>query len=152
MKYLKLFEDFDSHDPYELMIISPNKKAEIIVGEIMKNKPNLNLVNDLIALGTNLDWQDEDNYNFTPLHWAAFYGKVEFVRILIDARANLDLQDEDGETPLHGATIKGNEEIARILIDAGANLNPQDNKGRTPLHVVAIYGSVEIARDRKSVV
>jgi hypothetical protein len=30
MKYLRLFENFDSYDPYELMIMFPNKKAEMI--------------------------------------------------------------------------------------------------------------------------
>jgi F0F1-type ATP synthase membrane subunit b/b' len=30
MKYIKLFEAFKPHDPYELMIIPPNKKAEMM--------------------------------------------------------------------------------------------------------------------------
>jgi hypothetical protein len=40
------------------MIIPPNKQAEMIIEEIRKSKPNLNLVSDLIVLGANLDWQD----------------------------------------------------------------------------------------------
>jgi ankyrin repeat protein len=96
MKYLKLFENFDSYDPYELMIIPPNKKAEMIVGEIRKNEPNLNLVSDLIVLGANLEWQDEDNYNYTPLHRASIRGKVEIVRMLIDAGADQTILNNKG--------------------------------------------------------
>jgi ankyrin repeat protein len=146
MKYLRLFEDFDSYDPYELMIIPPNKKAEMIIGEIYKDEPNLNLVSDLITLGANVDWQDEDNYNYTPLHLAVREESVEIARMLIDSGADLNLQDQWGYTPLHWAAIKGNEEIARMLIDAKADLDVQDNDGRTPLHRAASDGSVEIAR------
>ena len=39
MKYLKLFENFDSYDPYELMITPPNKKGEMLVSELEKLEP-----------------------------------------------------------------------------------------------------------------
>ena len=146
MKYLKLFENFESYDPYELMIIPPNKKAEMIVREIRKDEPNLNLVSDLITLGANLDWQDEDNGNRTPLHWAAWRGRVEIARMLIDAGANLDIQDDQGQTPLHWAAKYGREEIARMLIGAKADVNVQDKWGSTPLHGAARWGYEEISK------
>ncbi len=146
MKYIKLFEAFKPHDPYELMIIPPNKQAEMILWEIEKAEPNLNLVNDLIALGANLNWQDEDDFNRTPLHMAASRGKVEIARMLIDAGANVNVQNEYGSTPLHVAARRVEVEIARMLIDAGAYVDVQDKSGWTPLHVAAIYGNVEIAR------
>jgi ankyrin repeat protein len=146
MKYLKLFENFDSYDPYELMIIPPNKKSEMIIEEIRKSKPNLNLVSDLIVLGANVDWRDEYNSNRTPLHVAAITGRLEIARMLIDAGANVNVQDDNGYAPLHVAAKYGNEEILRMLIDAGANVNVQSNTGWTPLHDVAYEGNVEIAR------
>ena len=42
MKYIKLFENFEDYDPYELMITPPNKKAEMLIDEIRKPEPNLN--------------------------------------------------------------------------------------------------------------
>ena len=125
MKYLKLFENFDSYDPYELMIIPPNKKAEMIVGEIRKIEPNLNLVSDLIVLGANVDWNDEDGW--TPLHMAARNGSVEIARMLIGAKANLNVQGKWNRTPLHWAADGGHEEIVRMLIDAGADETILDN-------------------------
>ncbi len=132
MKYLRLFEDFDSYDSYELMIIPPNKKAEMIVGEIRKNKPNLNLVNDLIVLGANVNWQDEDNWDQTPLHRATNNGRVEIAQMLIDAGADLDVQTNSGKTPLHWAARNGRVEVAQMLIDAGARKDIRDNKDRLP--------------------
>ena len=146
MKYLRLFEDFDSYDPYELMMIPPNKKAEMIMQEIEKIEPNLNLVSDLITLGANLEWQDEENDGWTPLHDAAYYGNVEIARMLIGAMVDLNLQDRWGWTPLHRAAMFGKVEIARMLIDAGANVNVKNDRGATPLHMAAFYGYVEIAR------
>ena len=137
MKYIKLFENFKPHDPYELMIIPPNKQAEMIVREIKKDKPNLNLVSDLITLGANLNWQDKDNDDSTPLHMAAWCGNEKISRMLIDAGANVNMQDKDGRTPLHIATYYGEIEIARMLIDSGADVNVQDEDGSTPLHRAA---------------
>ena len=148
MKYIKLFENFEGYDPYELMIIPPNKKAEMIVGELLKrNKANLNLVRDLIALGADLDWQDESGW--TALHYCAYHNHSEIARMLIDAGADLNLQDNRGWTALHLCAEHNHPEILRMLIDAGADLNIQSNEyGMTALHVCAYWGNtlLEIAR------
>jgi ankyrin repeat protein len=147
MKYIKLFEAFKPHDPYELMMIPPNKKAEMIMQEVEKDEPNLNLVSDLIVLGANLDWQAGDNNGETALHFATLYGNVEISRMLIDAGADLDIQDKwCSKTPLHEAASWGRLEIVRMLIDAGAKVNLQDKWDHTPLHLAANNGSVEIAK------
>jgi len=146
MKYIKLFENFEPHDPYELMIIPPNKKAEMIMEECAKKGPNLNLINDLILLGANLDWQDE-KYGKTSLHWATqYWGNVEIVRMLIDAGADVNLKDNNGDTPLHVAAKYGRVEIVRILINARANLDVQNNHDETPVHYAAMNGNPGIAR------
>jgi len=132
MKYLRLFEDFDSYDPYELMIIPPNKKAEMLMKEIGDKKPNLNLVNDLIALGANLDWQDE--FGWTALIKAVRFGESGIVQMLIGAGADVNVQNDNGQTPLHVAAFihMGKTDIARMLIDAGAKKDVKDKKGRLP--------------------
>jgi ankyrin repeat protein len=148
MKYLRLFEDFDSYDPYELMIIPPNKKAEMIVGEIWKDEPNLNLVRDLIVLGANLDWQiagDILEEGWTPLYWAIKYGRIEIVQMLIDAGADVNAKDDSDSTPLYVAAEFGKTEIARMLIGAGVDVNMKNVIGSTPLHEAAHNGRVKIA-------
>ena len=93
MKYIKLFENFEGYDPYELMIIPPGKKSEMIIKEIKKeDKANLNLVNDLITLGAYLDWQDSSGT--TALHWCAYKNHLRIARMLIEAGADLNIQNE----------------------------------------------------------
>jgi ankyrin repeat protein len=130
MKYLKLFENFDSYDPYELMIMFPNKKAEMIEAESKKKQPNLNLVQYLITIGANLEWQND--YGLTVLHFATVRGRVEIVRMLIDAGANLDVQDNSEQTPLHWAAESDRIEIAKLLIGAGAKKDIRDKDGMLP--------------------
>ena len=146
MKYLRLFEDFDSYDPYELMMIPPNKKAEMIMKEIKKLKPNLNLVQDLIVLGANVNWQDE--YGQTLMYMSVYQGYVKITRMLVDAGADVNVQDKNrnGETPLHRATYLENVETVRMLIDAGADVNIQDDWGETPLHKAAEIYNMEIVQ------
>ncbi len=142
INYDNTSEGFKSHDPYELMIIPPNKKAEMIMKEIKKSKPNLNLVSDLIVLGANLEWEDEDNEGFAPLHLAVLKGQVEIVRMLIGANANLNVQDNDGWTPLHLAARRGsigNVEVTRILIDAGARKDIPNYEGKLPYDLADTY-------------
>jgi uncharacterized protein len=134
MKYLRLFENFEDYDPYELMIIPPNKKAKMIMDEIKKSEPNLNLVQDLITMGADINWYDEKDYNYTPLHAASSRNRPEIVKMLIDAGAELNVQTSGGLTPLHRTIPMSNSEVAKILIDAGADLNIQEVHGWTPLH------------------
>ncbi|MGB6121019.1 MAG: ankyrin repeat domain-containing protein [Bacteroidota bacterium] len=80
----------------------------------------------------------------TPLITAAFLGKTEAAKILIDAGADLNYQNVDGSTALHTAAAFGKTEVAKILIDAGTDLNLQNNEGSTALHTAAFFCRVEI--------
>ena len=144
MKYIKLFENFEDYDPYELMITPPNKKAEMLIDEIRKPEPNLNLVGDLILIGANVDWQNNDGW--TALHVCAYKNRPEILRMLIDAGADVNIQDNDGWTALHVCAYKNRPEILRMLIDAGADLNMQDNRGRTPLQYCVDWNHSRIAK------
>ena len=135
MKYIKLFENFGEYDPYELMIIPPNKKGEMLVGELSKDEPNLNLVRDLIELGANLDWQG--GYGWTALHVCAWYNHPEIARMLIDAGADMNILNNDGWTALHLCAYWNHPETARMLIDAGADKTILNNDGRVPYELAS---------------
>ena len=130
MKYLKLFENFEDYDLYELMIIPPNKKGEMLVSEVEKPEPNLNLVSDLIALGANIDWQDD--YGWSALHQCVMYNHPEIAKMLIDAGADLNIQGNRGWTALYVCARWNHLEIARMLIDAGADKTIPSNDGTLP--------------------
>ena len=57
----------EQFDIYELMITPPNKKAEMIISEVVKDNPDISLIKTLIHIGANMDWHDESGR--TPLHW-----------------------------------------------------------------------------------
>ena len=131
MKYLTLFENFEDHYPYELMMVPPNKKGEMLFKEIEKrDKASLNLVRDLITLGANLDWQNEDGQ--TVLHKCARWNSPEIARMLLDAGADVNVQDGDGWTALHVSAFNNRLEITQVLIDAGADKTIPNNDGELP--------------------
>lgn len=61
-----------------------------------------------------------DNDSRSPLHWAAYKGFADSVRLLLFMGAYLRRQDKEGCTPLHWAAIRGNLEACTILVQAGS--------------------------------
>jgi ankyrin repeat protein len=111
-----------------------NKKAEMLNSQIRKPIPNMNLVQDLITLGANLDWQDELSSNRTSLHLAVYHNFSKIAKMLIDAGADTNIQDSWGDTPLHVAIMKNNSIIAQMLLDAGARTDIQNHSGKVPFY------------------
>ena len=57
------------------------------------------------------------------------------VKLLLDAGADPNLANKDGETPLYRASGKGHAEVAKLLLEAGADPILADKDGRTPLYL-----------------
>ena len=92
----------------------------------------------------------EDN-SMTALTIAAALGKVESVKALLAAKANVNLADALGDTPLHKACfppiskdqaseMKAKREIVGLLLAAKAKVNLKDKQGWTPLMFAASVG------------
>jgi ankyrin repeat protein len=69
----------------------------------------------------------------SPLLYAARDGRLDIVKILLDAKADVDQADANGITPLINAITNNHVDVARFLIDHGADINASDWYGRTPL-------------------
>ena len=87
----------------------------------------------------------------TPLHYAALYGDLEIIQILLECEADINCLDRFGNTPLHYASRNGHHnaaKVARLLIERGAHPNARGFDGFTPLHNALYYGTgrIEIAR------
>lgn len=80
----------------------------------------------------------------TALHLAALYGRLECVRLLLEAGAHAAARNpEDLTTPLHDAAAGGYLDVVRALLDdprGAASLQAQDSDGDTPLHNAARGG------------
>ena len=70
----------------------------------------------------------------TPaLYMAVRSGRVEIIRLLLEAGAEIDRLDWEQKTPLHIATEKGSANVVQLLLEFGANPNLEDDEYATPL-------------------
>jgi ankyrin repeat protein len=70
----------------------------------------------------------------TALHAAAYAGRTEAARFLIEHGIDIDKQGpRNGYTALHDAIWQNNIDTAKVTIDAGANLQLASHEGETPL-------------------
>ena len=83
---------------------------------------------------------------FTALHFAAFFGKPEAARILLEAGARVHeyAESEIRVQPLHSAAAGRHLEVCRLLLAAGADVNARQGGGYTPLHAAAQNGDPDM--------
>ena len=77
----------------------------------------------------------------TALHYAALYGHVEIITVLLAEGALINAGDITDKTPLHYAAPLANPEVMLTLIKAGADVHARDDLGRTPLVETALTAS-----------
>ena len=68
----------------------------------------------------------------TPLHMSARRGTTKIAEALLEAGADIEARDKNGETPLRRAVNCGQERMVRLLLVWGANPQSADKKGCTP--------------------
>jgi uncharacterized protein len=83
---------------------------------------------------------------FTALHFAAYFGKAEIARMLLEAGAAVDAvaDNEMRVRPLHSAAASRHLEVCRLLVAAGADVNAREAGGFAPLHAAAQNGDPEL--------
>ncbi len=66
----------------------------------------------------------------TPLIWASDSNHIEYVKLLLEYGADVNVKDEtEGMTPLHWASLRSNPEILKLLLEHGADVNAKDKDG-----------------------
>jgi len=86
-----------------------------------------------------LDINQRNTWGETALHMAAFSSEAS-VRLLLEAGADVDVQQEDGQVPLHSVGLSGQssadkQKIVSLLcsVQSMKHVNIQDNEGRSPV-------------------
>ncbi|KAM4558564.1 ankyrin repeat domain-containing protein 10b [Odontesthes bonariensis] len=83
-------------------------------------------------------------YGWTPIHWAAHFGKLECVMRLVQVGCAVNsITSRFAQTPTHIAAFGGHPDCLLWLLQAGADINRQDYVGETPIHKAARAGSLD---------
>jgi ankyrin repeat protein len=104
--------------------------------------------NDLSTLRTLLKTSDvnlKDQKETTPLMYAAAFGSVDAMKILLDAGADVNAKNALSVSPL--LWCAGDLEKVRLLVLKGADVNARSKQGQTPLLIAASHdGASEIVK------
>ena len=76
------------------------------------------------------DLSETDEQGVSPLHMACVVGNTECVRLMLNAKANIDVRDLLGRTPLMVAAYYGSTATARLLVERAADRSAVDSDGR----------------------
>lgn len=99
----------------------------------------LRQVDDLLLMGFDINERDQEDA--TPLHWAAYLGHVEIVKLLIARGADV-FANENAICAIPDQSIMtgGIAPRAGLLNNPQAKINYKQNGGVTPLHWAAAGG------------
>uniref|UniRef100_A0A0L8FQU1 Uncharacterized protein n=1 Tax=Octopus bimaculoides TaxID=37653 RepID=A0A0L8FQU1_OCTBM len=127
--------DSDSQDDETYRIISNNEKLLQASrnGDIDAVKLLIAELNDgKIELDLNCKGMRRSNRGWSPLHLSAYFGHTAVVKLLLEAGANFDIQNDMGDTPLHRAAYTSREDVVMLLLSHGANISTVNTEGHTP--------------------
>lgn len=109
-----VYDLFTQHRNFDPNITNANNETPLmylaILGELQRGQA-------LHAQGAKIN-----RLGWTPLHYAASKGQVDFARWLLDEGAFIHAPAPDGTTPLMMGAFSGNREMVDLLLDAGADL------------------------------
>ena len=90
-------------------------------------------------LGEGAEVEDRTDDGYTLLHLAAYFGRLEVARLLLERGAdpNAVAHNESRVTPLHSAVSARHRDVAAVLLAFGASTNVVQHGGWTPLHAAA---------------
>lgn len=82
----------------------------------------------------------------TPLHKAVIRGNVNIVQTFMDAKTEIEAQDNEGNTVLHLASQYGHINIMKLLLAAGAKRTTRNSLNYSPLSKAVWYHQTEAVK------
>jgi len=106
---------------------------------------NLRMAEDLVMSGAQVDARGNDGR--TALYDEVRDRQLDAIRLLIQARADVNIRDNKGVSPLDYAVASSTEDTIALLLAHGARLNePNPETGATPISEAAPRGNAEIVQ------
>lgn len=68
-------------------------------------------------------------YSQAALHRSAQYGQNDISELLINHRADVNIQDKDGNSVLHYSSRRGSLAMVELLLRQGADVNIRNKQG-----------------------
>ncbi|MDG3005037.1 ankyrin repeat domain-containing protein [Paludisphaera mucosa] len=104
------------------------------------------LIRSLLAEGADVNSVTDGRFPWTPLMNAAFHGRTDCVRLLLENGADPDRQDLDFYSAITLAAAEAHWDIVRILVEHGADTTRGDLYSTTALGYARRQGEDEMIR------
>ena len=85
-------------------------------------------------------------YDHTVMHYAAFLGDLDRVKLLTEKGGDINVKGCNNKTPLHFAALSGNMELVQWLVQQGADLKAITSYDETALHFAAQSDNLELVQ------
>ncbi len=82
---------------------------------------------------------------WSALHYAAFAGQLEVMRLLLARKLDLDRRAPNRQTALMLAARHGHRQVVELLIEADADMDLTDADGQSAMSLARKSGNTEIA-------
>lgn len=117
-------------------------------GELLEaiGRKDAETVRNLVGAGADLEPPSNLHEVNKPLAYAAAYGNLEIVKLLVEAGADLNGQVAYGDVALIKADEHDNADVVEYLIEAGADVNIPSRFGMTPFIGLCAGGQLEFVQ------
>ena len=139
-EFVKAAQNGDLNEVKRLFVLNPgiinekDREKDTAIMKACRDCNNINVVVFLLENGANInDKEYRDTIDQTSLIIAAFNGCRDIVKMLLDAGANIEHKNDQGENALISAAQEGNIDTVKLLLDAGADVNQTNTDGETAL-------------------
>lgn len=106
---------------------------------------HIEMVKTLLKEGALVDASSKDR-NYTALMDAAQIGEVQIAKILLEHKANPNIQSKDGQTALILAVGRQDVEIIEMLLKNKSDYNLKDSMGMSSLDYANLFRNEEILK------
>ena len=139
-EFVKAAQNGDLNEVKRLFALNPDiineldREHDTAIMKACRDCHAVNVVAFLLKSDANInDREYHDLIDQTPLIIAAFNGCTDIVRMLLDAGANIEHKNDQGENALISAVQEGHIDTVKLLLDAGADVNQSNTDGETAL-------------------